>query len=409
MTMPAVKRLPLAGLRVIDFTRLLPGGYATQVLADFGADVIKVEEPIGGDPARWSAPIVGDTSLYFAALNRNKRSLAIDLKAPEGRDAVARLIATADVVVESFRPGVMTRLGLGPHTLRERHPRLIYCAITGYGQNGPLAHRAGHDLNFAGYSGLLALNRASAEALPTLPPTQIADLAGGALPALIGILTALVGRGVSGQGDLVDVSMLDGTLALQPLTAIAALALGQAPQPGTTQLHGGDPVYAIYATADGRALTLAALEPKFWARFCALVGKPEWVPLHGTTDAAQRATLARDLTALFATRALADWLTLLEGEETCVGPVLDLAEALAAPQAQARQMVRTTNLGSDATERTLGPTPRLADAATPPHRPPPLLGEHSDAVLTEAGLSRTEIAALRARGIVPSAAGGRAR
>jgi len=183
MTVPLVKRLPLSGLRVIDFTRLLPGGYATQLLADFGADVVKVEEPLGGDPARWSEPVVAGTSLYFAALNRNKRSLAIDLKFPAGRDAVERLIATADVVIESFRPGVMDRLGLGPQTLRARYPRLIYCAITGYGQDGPMARRAGHDLNFAGYGGLLHLNRATSGVTPALPPTQMADLAGGALPA----------------------------------------------------------------------------------------------------------------------------------------------------------------------------------------------------------------------------------
>jgi alpha-methylacyl-CoA racemase len=400
----APKRLPLAGLRVIDFTRLLPGGYATQLLADFGADVIKVEEPIGGDPARWSQPLLDGTSLYFAALNRNKRSLAIDLKAPEGRDAVERLIATADVVIESFRPGVMQRLGLGPTALRARDPRLIYCALTGYGQDGPLAQRAGHDLNYVGYGGLLALNRATPNELPTMPPTQIADLAAGTFPAIIGILLALVGRGVSGLGDVVDVSMLDGVLALQPLNAIVTLATGRAPQPGEPQLHGGDPVYALYLTGDGRYLALAALEPKFWARFCQLVGKPEWRLLHGTTDAAKRAELARDLTALFLSRPRDEWLALLEGEETCVSPVLDLAEALTSPQIVARRMVRTAEMGTDAFDQTLAPVPSLAGAPAPPQRPPPLLGEHSDVVLAEAGLSTSEIDALHRAGIVPAIA-----
>ena len=398
---PTAKRLPLAGLRIIDLTRLLPGGYATQWLGDLGADVIKVEDPRGGDPGRWSEPIVDGSSLYFLALNRNKRSLALDLKAPEGRDALHRLIATADIVIESFRPGVMERLGLGPATLRTQFPRLIYCAITGYGQDGPAALRPGHDLNYLGYAGMLHLNRA-ADMAPALPATQIADLAGGALPALLGILTALVGRGVTGQGDIVDVSMLDSTLALQPLQVMLTLATGTAPNPGEPQLHGGEPVYGIYQAADGAYLTLAALEPKFWERFCTLVEHLEWVPLHFTKNTVQREQLRRDLTTLFATRPRAAWLALLAEEDTCVGPVLTLAETLADPQVRARHMIRETNLGTEQVTQTLAPTPRLAQAAPPPRRPPPLLGEHSDAVLAEAGLSADEIATLHKKGIVPT-------
>jgi len=397
----AARRLPLAGVRILDLTRLLPGGYATQLLADWGADVIKVEDPRGGDPSRWSQPIVDGTSIYFLALNRNKRSLAIDLKAPEGRDALLRLIATADVIVESFRPGVMERLGLGPQQLRAQFPRLIYCAITGYGQDGPASQRAGHDLNYLGYAGLLDMNRGSPDAMPTLPPTQIADLAGGALPAVMGILAALVGRSVNGQGDMVDVSMLDCSLALQPLAAALALATGSAPRPGQPQLHGGDPVYGIYATGDGRHVTLAALEPKFWERFCQLVQHPEWIPLHGVTDPTRRERLRQEIATLFATRSQAEWLALLAEEDACVGPVLTLDEALAAPQIQARGMLRAAATGNEQLTQALAPVPRLANAAPPPRRPPPLLGEHSDAVLAEAGLTKGEIAALRKAGVVP--------
>lgn len=402
MSEPTAKRLPLAGVRVIDLTRLLPGGYATQWLADFGADVIKVEDPRGGDPGRWSAPVVDGMRLNFIALNRNKRSLALDLKAPEGQEALRRLIATADVVIESFRPGVMERLGLGPVALRAEFPRLVYCAITGYGQDGPSAMRPGHDLNYQGYAGLLNLNRDAADQPPMLPATQIADLAGGALPAIMGILAALVGRAMHGQGDIVDVSMLDSTLALQPLQVMLTLATGQAPQPGGPALHGGEPVYGIYQAGDGQYLTLAALEPKFWDRFCALVGHPEWSGLHLTRNASQRETLRRDLRALFATRPRAEWLALLAEDDTCVGPVLTLTEALADPQIRARRMIRSTNLGTEDLTATLAPTPRLVQAAPPPNRPPPLLGEHSDEVLLEAGLSTDEIAALQAKGIVPT-------
>ncbi len=399
----AARRLPLAGVRVLDLTRLLPGGYATQLLADWGADVIKLEDPRGGDPARWSQPIVDGTSIYYLALNRNKRSLAIDLKVPAGRDALLRLIATADVLMESFRPGVMERLGLGPQTLLARFPRLIYCAITGYGQDGPAAQRAGHDLNYLGYAGLLDMNRAAPEDAPTLPPTQIADLAGGALPAVMGILAALVSRATTGRGDMVDVSMLDCSLALQPLAVALALAAGNAPRPGQPQLHGGDPVYGIYATSDGRHITLAALEPKFWERFCQLVNHPEWIPLHGVTDPARRERLRHDLAALFATRAQAEWLALLADEDVCVGPVLTLDEALADPQIQARGMVRDAETGNEQLTQALAPVPHLASAAPPPRRPPPLLGEHSEEILVEAGLTKSEIAALRKAGVVPAA------
>jgi alpha-methylacyl-CoA racemase len=403
------RRLPLAGVRVLDLTRLLPGGYATQLLADWGADVIKVEDPRGGDPARWSQPIVDGTSLYFLALNRNKRSLALDLKAPAGRDALLRLLADADVLIESFRPGVMARLGLGPQALRARFPRLVYCAVTGYGQDGPASQRAGHDLNYLGRAGLLDMNRAAPDQPPVLPPTQLADLAGGALPAVMGILAALVGRAVSGQGDIVDVSMLDASLALQPLAIAVALATGRAPRAGEPQLHGGDPLYGVYATRDGRYLTLAALEPKFWERFCQLVGHPEWIPLHGVADPARREGLRRDLVALFATRPQAEWLALLGEEDACVGPVLTLDEALADPQVQARHMVRAANLGTSDLAQALAPVPRLTEAAPPPDRPPPLLGEHSDEVLAEAGLTRAEIAALHRAGVVPTTTGRQAK
>jgi alpha-methylacyl-CoA racemase len=389
---------------MLDLTRLLPGGYATQWLSDLGADVIKVEEPTGGDPARWSEPSLEGESLYFLALNRNKRSLAIDLKQPAGRDALLRVIATADVLVESFRPGVMARLGLGPERLRADFPRLIYCAITGFGQDGPAAQRAGHDLNYLGYAGMLDLNRATPDDAPVPPPTQIADIAAGALPAIVGILTALFARTATGQGDIVDVAMLDGSIALQPLLAIVALATGQSSVPGSSQLHGGDPAYGVYATRDGRYVTLAALEPKFWARFCELVGRPDLIPLHGPAVWARRDEVRAVVAAIFATRTRDEWLALLAGEDTCVGPVSTLAESLRDPQVQARRMVRDADLGVAQAHSALSPVPRLASAAVPPDRPPPRLGEHSAAVLAEAGLTRAEIAALRRAGIVPTAA-----
>src|SRR5881227_3292436 len=217
---------PLSGIRVLDLSRLLPGAYATQMLADFGADVIKVEEPGSGDYGRFMPPQgAGGMSLYFIAINRNKRSMTLNLKSTEGREIFLRMVEQADVVLESFRPGVMERLGLGYAQLKERNPAIIYCAISGYGQDGPYRLRAGHDLNYAGYAGLLHYNRGP-HGEPAMPATQLGDLAGGSYMAVTGILAALLGRTQTGEGRMVDVSMTEGVMALLPLTTAAYLNTG---------------------------------------------------------------------------------------------------------------------------------------------------------------------------------------
>src|SRR5213083_17842 len=224
--------LPLSGIRILDLSRLLPGAYASQMLADFGADVIKVEEPGSGDDGRFMPPqLAGGMSLYFVAINRNKRSMTLNLKATEGREIFLRLVRQSDVVLESFRPGVMERLGLGYEQLKGVNPGLVYCAISGYGQDGPYRLRAGHDLNYAGYAGLLDYNRGP-RGEPAMPPTQLGDLAGGSFMAVIGIMTALYGRTQTGEGRMIDVSMTEGVLSQLPLTATAYLNTGEAPQPG---------------------------------------------------------------------------------------------------------------------------------------------------------------------------------
>jgi alpha-methylacyl-CoA racemase len=390
-------RPALHGLRVLDLTRLLPGPYAGHLLAELGADVIKVEEPGLGDGARGAPPFAAGRSIGFEAINAGKRSIALNLKDSAGREAFLRLIDGADILLEGFRPGTLARLGLGYDTLRERNPRLIICAITGYGQQGPYRLRAGHDLNYMGYGGMLAL-LARPGAAPHAPGLQLADVAGGAMTAVIGVLAALVARGGSGQGQVVDVAMLDGSMALAPRDiAFEAQGAGET-EPGTGRLSGALPCYNTFATADDRYVTLAALEPKFWQEFCQRVGRPDLEPHHYPQDDGERAATIAALTALFRTKTREEWVALLADTDSCVGPVNTLAEAQADPQVQARGVLIAGHAGG----RRVRSVPLLSGSPPPALDPAPALGEHTVAVLAEAGYVPAEIAALLARGAARS-------
>lgn len=397
--MQASPPLPLAGVRVLDLTRLLPGGYASQMLADLGADVLKIEEPGQGDYARTMPPLGRGVGQGFLAVNRNKRSAALNLKHPGGREAFLRLADGADVVLESFRPGVMERLGLGHASLRARNSRLIVCAISGYGQDGPYSQRVGHDLNYIGYAGLLAhLTRPGQP--PTLPGAQLADIAGGSLMAVIGILTALVGRAQTGEGRIVDVSMLDGTLALLPLLATLVLNGQPEPGPGEAWLAGALPAYNVYETADGRYVTLAALEPKFWAEFCRRVGRPDLIAHHIPADVEDRCRTREEVAAIFRTRTREEWMAALGDAEICFGPVNTLEEAFADPQVQARGVAAPADYGAEGQGMALRTAPVISDVPFETRPGLPGLGEHTAEALRAAGYDDAEIAALATEGAV---------
>src|SRR5579884_3924869 len=391
--------LPLSGIRILDLSRLLPGAYASQMMADFGADVIKIEEPGSGDYGRYMPPQAPDgMSLYFLAINRNKRSVTVNLKSAQGREIFLRLVRESDVVLESFRPGVMERLGLGYEQLKETNPGIIYCAITGYGQDGPYRLRAGHDLNYAGYAGLLDYNR-SPRGEPAMPATQFGDLAGGSFMAVIGIVTALLGRTKTGEGSNVDVSMTEGVLSLLPFFATTYLNTDKVPQPGRSSLDGGLPCYNIYEAQDGKHVTLAALEPKFWHTFCTRIGHLELLPFHTPRGPGEREQAIDMLSAIFKTKTRDEWVAELGDSDACVGPVYDIDEALNDPHAQARG-VEVSSGRPGQTFRTLPSFPRISGIENEQRYPPPELGEHSAELLRESGYSDEEIEQFRGEGII---------
>ena len=390
---------PLSGIRVLDLSRLLPGAYASQMLADFGADVMKVEEPGSGDYGRNMPPYgPGGMSLSFLAINRNKRSTTLNLKSPQGRDILLNMVKQADVVLESFRPGVLERLGLGYEQLKEANPGIIYCAISGYGQEGPARLRAGHDLNYAGYAGLLDYNRGP-NGEPAMPPTQLGDLAGGSYMAVIGILTALVGRAQTGEGRMIDVSMTEGVMSLLPFVTTTYLNTNKAPKPGKSTLDGGLPCYNIYETKDGKHVTLAALEQKFWHTFCTRIGHLELLPFHLPHGPTEREEAMNMLRTIFKTKTRDEWVAELADIDTCVGPVYSIDEALNDPHAQSRGVTVMSGDG-DNEFRTLTSFPRISGVDMEQHHAPPTLGEHTHEILHSFGYSDDEIAQFQAQGAI---------
>lgn len=322
--------LPLAGLTVLDFSTLLPGPLATLFLAEAGAEVIKVERP-GGEDMRRFPPALGDGSAPFAALNAGKTSVVVDLKTEEGRAALQPLLQRADILVEQFRPGVMDRLGLGYGDIRVLNPRIVYCSISGYGQTGPRAGEAGHDINYQAVAGLLSLSPGAVEA-PTVPPALTADIAGGAMPAVINILLALRRRDLAGEGFHLDIAMADAAMTFAWQGLAEGFATGRFPGSQETMLTGGSPRYGLYATADGRFLAVGALEPKFWEAFCEGVGLEPAFRNDGRDPAGTRAAI----TAIVTRKTAAEWTAILGPLDCCATIVASLEEAAADPHFRER-------------------------------------------------------------------------
>lgn len=375
---------PLDGIRVIDLTRLLPGPYATRTLAELGAEVVKIEDPATGDPARWYPPYMGDppASGVHHLLNAGKKSVALDLRTEDGRAALEVLLEDADVLVDTFRPGVLAKLGLQPERLLAERPRLVYCALTGFGLDGPHARRPGHDIGYLARAGGLALG---------LPGVQVADVGGG-LTAVAGILAALLTRTRTGQGGVVDVSLTESAMAFSAAAFGARLA-GHVPRPGAELLDGSRPAYGVYATADGRQLAIGALEPKFWQRVVEVLGRPE-LATEGLAEGEEGAKARAEVARIIAERPLVEWVERFEGLEACVEPVATHDEVMRDPQLVARGAVRADGQVAGpvrvaGAEALSGPADATAPAAL---GPAPNLGAHTREVLEAAGVDPARVA-----------------
>lgn len=384
---------PLEGIRILDLTRLLPGAYTTQLFCDFGAEVIKIEQPGSGDYWRWSPPTVKTTSAQFLALNRGKRSVTIDLKTTKGREFFLRLCETADVVVEGYRPGVMSRLDLSIDTIRAQNPKIVICSLTGFGQVGPWSQLAAHDLNYLGLTGLLQLCNGSTDA-PHATGLPIGDIGAGALMAVGGILAALFDAERTGRGRHVDISIADG------LYSWVSFMTAQWNSPGQDEVEVpfdapfNKPFYSVYETSDGRHMITGAYEAKFWRTLCATLDLPEWLDrqwVDGEAEAQQRRAIAD----AFKKRTFKDWIRIFSENEACVTPVLTTKEALDSEHARARGSVISVEDPIEGRLEHVGNPIRYDSITFNSLHPAPRLGADNEAVLLELGYSPVQIEEMR--------------
>ncbi len=389
--------LSLQGVRVLDMTRMLPGPLCTMILGDYGADIIKVEDLAAGDPTRFAGSSHGESGSLFRQLNRNKKSLALDLKNEKGQQIIKRLAARADILVEGFRPGVMDRLGLGYQELSRINGQLIYAAVTGYGQESSYREKAGHDINYCALSGLLDLS-AEENGSPVMPAVQVADIAGGSLLALSGIMIALFEREKSGEGRFVDISMARGLLPFLSYPASCLSADQKLPRRGKGQITGAYACYNIYETADCKYMSLGALEPVFWQRFCAAVARKRWIPRQ--FEEAGRKELIAEVRALFKSKTRLEWEEFFADLDVCCEPVLDLKEAVDHPLSREENYWLHRSTGKGKTEKLAGFPLLFSGQGGEMRLPPPQHGEHTAEILCELGYDHAAMEELKDDGVI---------
>ncbi len=400
--------MALEGIKVLDFCRNAPGMFATMILADLGADVLMIERPMDETRAAYERIVAGIDSpederrhASFNALQRNKRSIALNLKEPDALQVFRKLAAEADVVVEGFRPGVVDRLGVGYEQVKEINPRAVYCSVSGYGQTGPYAQMAGHDINYISFAGALGLIGDSPDGKPVIPLNLIADYAGGGLCGAVGILAALMAREKTGRGQYVDIAMTEGVLYMLCGAIADALSQGYRPTRGGIRLNGGSPYYNVYRTADGKYFSIAAIEPWFWENLCRAIGREDLIP-HQRAGEERRVEIAKTLESIFLTKTRDEWFETLKDANISVGKVYDLDEALADPQAMARGMVVELEAPGVPEGKVTQPGIPFHLSETPGEvrYPGGVTGQHTAEVLASLGYTSAQIASLQERGVV---------
>ncbi len=387
---------PLQGIRVLDLSRLLPGPFCSLILADLGAEIIKVEDPAGGDYARWLPPLKNETGIYFLALNRNKKSITLNLRVSKGVELFKKLAQTADIVLEGFRPGVLDRLGIGYPILEKLNPKIIFCSITGYGQKGPHSALAGHDLNYIALSGVLGLTGKTPDDI-AIPGAQIADVGGGSLFGAVTLLAALIERQKNGKGRHLDISMTDGAFSFLTMHLVRYLMEQQSLRPARLPLNGAWPCYRPYKTKDGKFVALGAIEPKFWEQFCKAVERED-LKSEGYSEVPH---ILSEVEKIFAQKTREEWVKLGARFDFCCTPVYQDEEIVQNPHVKAR------NLIFELEHPTEGKIPQIRmpfNFSDPSIKrrdsPPPALGEHNQEILKGLGLSPQEVTDLKKEGVL---------
>lgn len=390
--------LPLEGIKILDLSRTLPGLFCTQLLADFGAEIIKIENK-GGNQGRWVNPLVGESSARFYAVNRNKKSITLDLKREEGKSAFKRLVASSDVVVDGFRPGVMEKLGLDYNALKNINQGIVYCALNGFGSTGPLRSFAAHDINILSMAGVTGLTGTS-DGNPGMSPVQLAGTAGGSLYAVIAILIALIYRQQTGQGQFCDVSMLDGTISLLAFTLAEWSGWGRLPQRGKELITGGYAFSQIYETSDSRYVSVGAAEPKFWEEFCLRIGLPEYITTQRRPE--MQAQMIENINTRIKQKSQAEWMDIFNDANICFTPVLEVDEMCEHPQVVARDMIiKLSNFKGSGKDMVWAGLPvKLSASPGQVKLTFPKPGEHTTEVLTSAGYTAKEIELLKITGVI---------
>ncbi len=394
--------LPLEGIRVLDLSRLLPGPFATMLLADFGAEVIKVEDPIQGDYMRRWPPFytkgANKDSATFLSLNRNKKSIILNLKEPEGQKIFYRLAEKSDVIFESFRPGVMNKLKIDYDTISKINPQIIYCSLSGYGQNGPYKDLPGHDVNYLGVSGVASLTGEPGH--PKLMGVQVADIGAGGLNAVLAILMSIIARNKTGRGQYIDVSMLDGAMTWLAFAFPRYWASKEIPMRGDDLLTGGSPGYGIYKTKDNKFVAVGALEKKFWRNLCTTIKREDLVDTPHQLTGTEKKEIIECLKTVMLTKTREEWFEISKQTDICISPVYELNEIMDDPQVQAREMIVDFKDELFGNIKYIGMPFKLSETPGNIRTRAPGYGEHTEEILRSLNYSKQEIETLRKKEVI---------